>query len=171
MILEMIVIATLVLTIPVILIINKMKDRFFNKRLSGILYQSSEIATRFNLSFSSQVVLHDMVLGVDGVNRKIMIIKEINGNADCKTIDLNLVKECMVHKEYENIEAGGLRKRDLVKYLKSISLNLVMASGNNVILPFYEMKKNNPAELQTCESRARDWESMLNKLRPHKVRA
>lgn len=168
---EIILPVSVIISILIIVIILEMKNRFVHKRLSSILFQSSEIASRNNLSFSSQLFLRDMILGVDGVNRKLVVIKDINGLADCKTIDLNLIKECTIHKEYQKIEAGALRKSSLDQYLQTISLNLILSDGLLISLPFYEKGRNSLAEMHTCEVRARDWESMLNKMRARQKRA
>jgi hypothetical protein len=171
MIMEIILPVSVIITILVIIIIGKMKNRFVHKRLSSILFQSSEIASRNNLSFSSQLFLHKMILGVDGVNRKLVIIKDKNGLADCNTIDLNLIKECTVHKEYQKIEAGALKKNSLDQYLQKICLHLILSDGLMISLPFYEKGINFIDEMHTCEIRARDWESMLNKMRASQKRA
>lgn len=145
----------------IIIIIMKMQNRFLYKKLSRLFNQSSEMASRNDLRFSSQLVLNDMVLSVDGIHRKLLVVKE---DAAYRIIDLNLVRLCTVHKEYFTIQAGALDNHTIEHYLKTISIQLSFYTGEVMSLPFYEKGIDHLHQAFECEAKARDWESMLNKL-------
>lgn len=158
---EISILIILLTTIFIIIIIMKMQNRFLNKKFSRLFFQSSKMASQNNLSFSSQLVLQDRILGVDGIHRKLMVV---NGNYDYIIIDLDMVKLCTVHKEYQTIDAGALNKKTLDQYLRTISIQFRLFNGEMIDLPFYEKGSSPIFLVRECEARARDWEAMLNKL-------
>src|SRR5689334_17409469 len=87
-----------------ITIANKQK----NKRMNSIMKKFSNLGTTYNLSFSSQEVLGNVIIGLDGINRKLLIL-EINSVQTDHVIDLHKVKHCTVKKYYGSIKPGGLK--------------------------------------------------------------
>jgi hypothetical protein len=112
-----------------------------------------------------------MVLGIDGIHRKLMMIREVEGVTNFNIIDLDKITACYVHKEYQSIRAGALQNGSPNQYIRSVTLDLRIAGGTTVSLPFYEKDKDKPDEIHICEARARDWESMLNKMLVKRARA
>jgi len=48
------------------------------KKRNQLLNRFSELGTIHNLSFSSQEVLNNSIIGLDGINRKILVLSQID---------------------------------------------------------------------------------------------
>jgi hypothetical protein len=140
------------------------KKRKLNKnRLDKVLGKSSELASTENFNISSQLILNNVVVGVDGIQRKLMLSRETNDFIDCEIIDMDHVKNCSVRKEFDAIGAGELQKNDLNPYVRTVTLDLELAH-KLVHVPFYIRGKQGLHDLAVCESKAKDWQQMLNKM-------
>jgi hypothetical protein len=139
---------------------NKNKRKALSRQLSNFSLQG----TNHNLSFSSQEILQDCVIGLDGVNRKIMLV-HTNNHDDCRIINLNNVKSCSVQKLYGMSGSGNSNKK-LEKYLERITLRLELVNGQPVEILFYNNLENHIYEITELEQKARQWETMLAKMQP-----
>src|SRR5690348_8572319 len=69
------------------------------KAMHQLLQTFSRTGSNHNLWFSSQEVLKDRAIGLDGIHRKILVLKRIdNLSFESFVIDLNEVKSCSVKK-------------------------------------------------------------------------
>jgi len=137
-----------------------------NKAMNYLLNRISEVGSENNLSFSSQEILNNCIIGADGIHRKILIVKKI----DSKTyqdylIDLDEVKSCSVKKEYGFIKAGEANGRSLGQHLKSIILHFEFAINKEPIdVSFYNHTENSIYQLKEMELKAKHWEIILSKM-------
>jgi hypothetical protein len=157
----------LVATICLLLISihNKHKREAMNK----ILKHFNHLGTENNLSFSSQEILNHCVLGLDGVNRKILVVTKEYNYYDSFIVDLNEVKICKVKKVYGTINAGDLKDRKLEQYLEKIVLHFELQGKPSVEIVFYSNLNNHIYETQELDQRAKLWETILSKMqRPSK---
>jgi len=119
-----------------------------------------------NLSFSSQELLTDSILGLDGVGRKILILnKNQNGELEDVVINLDEIKNCSVRKIYGSIRVGELKKRKLNEYLDRIVLHFEFANNKPPVeICFYKHVDHSIYNLSELEQKARHWELIINKM-------
>jgi hypothetical protein len=147
------------------LIFSFMSNQEIKKRMHNMLVTFSELGTQYNLSFTSQELLKQRVIGLDGLNRKLLVLWEDGGRYDWLVIDLHDVQNCAVKMKYSRINAGDLNKHPLQDYLESIELEFVFKSGKeSTLLPFYTSGINTVFEIGELEEKAKGWEAILSKM-------
>ena len=135
------------------------------KRNKSLLYLS-QLGTRYNLNFSSQEVLSNYIMGLDGVKRKLLILRGY-GNKDFQIclVDLNLLESCSVKTYYGGIKVGELKRRHLNSYIRQISLQFIFSNGSQTLeVPFFLETEQVKEELPVMERKAFYWKSILSKM-------
>ncbi|PWV56333.1 hypothetical protein C7475_101848 [Chitinophaga sp. S165] len=145
-------------------IVNRQKQ----KKMKRLLDYFSRLGSKYNLTFSSQEVLRSCIIGLDGVQRKLLILNGINnGPLSEYIIDLNEVSDCSVKKEYGRIQVNGLRKRKLEQYLERMTLNFkFLIEKQPEDIPFFKQTENHISELPRLEDKAEKWKVILSKMLP-----
>jgi hypothetical protein len=152
---------TMVSGIVLLRIYNKEK----RKRMNHLLHRFSELGSGNNLTFSSQEILHDCIIGLDGVNRKILVAQSVEGIITrTELIDLFDVKTCSVIRQYGSIKGGELRAKKLDTYLEKILLHFNRDNQPPVEVLFYHYRKNGLHEIEKLAKKARHWELLLSKM-------
>jgi hypothetical protein len=147
---------------------NKHKRRDMNNLLNFFSHAGIEN----KLSFSSQEVLNNTVLGFDGIHRKIMVVRKEEGEFTAQIIDMNEVIRCTVKKVYGTIRADDLKDSKLEQFLEKIVLHLEFEKEHSAEIAFYSNVENHVYQTQQLEQKARHWESILSKINhPVKNRA
>lgn len=124
-----------------------------------------KVAFVHKFSFTGQEVLRDMALGLDGPNRKLLIVEEKNKNYDSHIIDLSEVSTCKVRKVYAAIDINSYKKNRPEEYLKSMALEFEFKTTRSSITAyFYRNESNSIYEIKELETRVRNWETMLSKM-------
>ena len=122
------------------------------RKLVQSLDRFSKLGSAHNLSFTSQEVLTDKIIGLDGLNRKLLVVEEKDKEFHSYIIDLGKVKTCSVKKSMNN-------------YSNHVSLEFYFKENEKpVSLCFYSSIVSSVYEAEALESKAKDWESMLSKL-------
>lgn len=136
------------------------------KRTSQLLHRFSTLGTENNLSFSSQEIFRSKVIGVDGVQRKILVLEHLENNAfDWYFIDLKEVQSCKITTQYATPPVPTAASGNLNETVAFIGLEFRhRQSGHVVSLPFYQHLGNSVYELSALKAKAKDWESMLSKM-------
>ena len=130
-----------------------------------LLFYLSKIGSQHRLCFTSQEELLNIVIGLDGLQRKLLTAEENNGRYDWNIIDLDEVENCSVKKVYDSIKAGGLIRKWIVEYLRTVALRFHFKNDKpSFDLIFYENTVNNIYEMSELESKARKWQAMLSKM-------
>ncbi|NTS41112.1 hypothetical protein HRG84_09335 [Flavisolibacter sp. BT320] len=133
--------------------------------MQHLLHRFSELGSGNNLTFSSQEILHDCIIGLDGVNRKILVAQSMDGSiTHTELIDLFEVKTCSVIRRYGSIKSGELRAKKLETYLESIALHFEREAQPPIEIPFYRHRKNSLHEIERLDKKARHWEMLLSKM-------
>lgn len=150
------------------LLVIAIESRQKRKKMKRLLDYFSRLGSKYNLTFSSQEVLRNCIVGLDGRQRKVLVLSGTNnGPLSEYVIDLNQVSHCSVKKQYGNIEANGLRKRKLEQYLERMSLNFkFLIEKQPANIQFYKQTENHISELPELESRAEKWKIILSKMLP-----
>ncbi|HEV7330718.1 MAG TPA: hypothetical protein VGN63_06755 [Flavisolibacter sp.] len=142
------------------------------KRMNHLLHRFSELGSVYNLTFSSQEILHNCIIGLDGLNRKILVTKSSEEViTHTELIDLSEIKSCSVIKHYGNIKGGELRAKKLETYLELIALHFERNNNQpSIEIPFYQYRKNSIPEIERLEKKAKHWEMLLSKMIPVPVK-
>lgn len=136
--------------------------------MKRLLDYFSRLGSKYNLSFSSQEVLRNCIIGLDGVQRKLLVLNGINkGVLTEHVIDLNQVANCSVKKQYGHIRVNGLRKRRLEQYLENMTLHFkFLPEKPPTEIPFFKQAEDNISELSELENKAEKWKVILSKMLP-----
>jgi hypothetical protein len=132
--------------------------------MNNLLKHFSQLGTENNLSFSSQEMLNNCVLGLDGINRKILVVTKEDNFYGSFIIDLDEVKTCSVKKIYGTIKAGDLKNHKLEQHLEKIVLQFTLNNKLSAEIVFYQHFLNHIYETQELEHKARHWEAILSKM-------
>lgn len=147
------------------LIVYALKKRS-RKRLHHFLNQFSKLGSFYSLSFSSQEILTNGVIGLDGISRKILVCNNQQNNVyNHSLIDLDLVRSCEVKYTYKIIEQGGAYELYEEKQVDGIFLCFHFERQHDRIeIEFYREGKDRVVLLNEREQKSKDWESVITKM-------
>ncbi|HEY6977805.1 MAG TPA: hypothetical protein VH396_16010 [Chitinophagaceae bacterium] len=127
----------------------------------------NEFVKKFKLSFSKHDVLGSKFIGLDKLKRKLFYIGQTNNKSTCIAINLKDVERCTIKKQYNNIEAGALKKRKLYEFLTTIFLQVSFKHNSKLIdLPIFEKKKDKILNMEELEAKVKAWEIIVSELLP-----
>ena len=125
----------------------------------------SEIGSRYNLSFSSQLVLGHKIIALDGVKKWLLMVdadKEID--PPCM-IDLNKVSAVTLRKSYGSIKQGQLRNKGIEDFLNTIDLQFFMKDKTaTIVLPVYNIETDDKEDRKALDKSAKNWQRMVSKM-------
>jgi hypothetical protein len=125
--------------------------------------QVSELGSKFNLSFSSYLVLSNKIIALDGIKKRLLVLDVNRDKHQPYIIELNKMETITVKKTYGSIRAGQLKKKGIDDFLESIDLQF-SSKNETIVLPFYSYETDDPAQLPTLESNAKNWQVILSKM-------
>jgi len=125
----------------------------------------SELGSRFNLSFSSHLVLNNKLIALDGLKRMLLVVETNNEFSQPHIIDLNKTTAVSIKKSYGSIGPGELRIKKFDEFLKRIDLQFGYHDKNeSVDLTFYDSETDALWDLPRLERNAKNWQMILSKL-------
>ena len=133
-----------------------------NARLKKLLLQFSQLGSDNNLSFTSQEILHNSVIGLDGLNRKIVFLQETNGIYQWLIIDLNTVNHCSLKFSYRGFRSG--RKKNSGVYFEKLLLQFESNDNQLINVPFYMHTGIKLSTRRQLEQKARYWEAVIARM-------
>ena len=152
-------IAAIVIIFVAFSAINK---KNIKKKKDKLLAQFSHAGTSNGLSFSSQEILRNKIIGLDGIQRKLVMVNE---KEECKIVALDEVKKCAVIKNFHTYKLGDDKNNDIERQLTSIALVFEFKKQNNpVSILFYDNMIHPVFEAAPMEAKANDWEKILSKM-------
>ncbi|HXS57993.1 MAG TPA: hypothetical protein VN726_17790 [Hanamia sp.] len=158
-IISIIFIVAIVIIFVAFRVINK---RNIKKKNDKLLAQFSQTGTSNGLSFSSQEILRNKIIGLDGIQRKLVMVNE---KEECTIVALDEVKKCAVIKNFQTYNLGGDKNSDIERQLTSIGLVFEFKKQDNpVSILFYDNMIHPVFEAAAMEAKANDWEKILSKL-------
>lgn len=146
-----------------IVFVFKLVNKNHAKRVKEkLISRLSYAGTKNGLSFTSQEILRNKVIGVDGINRKFVVVNE---NEECTVVNLGEVKNCRFQKHYDQVQYGDAGNRDVESRLASIGL-LFESKNNkkNITVDFFNYMIHSLSEADALEVKAKDWETILSKM-------
>jgi hypothetical protein len=126
------------------------------KRRKGLLRRLSRLGSQHALRFSSQERLKQYLLGLDGIGRRLLVLRhdDMGNMLHWQVIDLQDVNRCSVQTQYGSYESR----------LQRIALRFERVGLPLCDIVFYQHAVNDPHEAPELEQRARHWEVMLTKM-------
>lgn len=135
--------------------------RFAKSKYSEV----SELGTRFNLSFSSQLVFSNKIIALDGIKKCLLVLDTDKELSQPCVIDLNNVAAVTVKKSYGRINQGELKNKGIEDFLKRIDLQFEFSNrSETVVIPFYESEIDDKRERPKLDRNAKNWQMILSKL-------
>ena len=150
------------IAIPLIFIfITRNKN---NRRNEKFLNLFNKEGSKQDLSFSSQELLKNKIIGLDGLKQTLLVF-DFENDDDITSITMVSVKNCVVEKKYDSIVIGRERKPLIEPHLRNINLKFSFKnSADPVSVSFYDSDVNSIYEMPELEAKAKTWEAVLSKM-------
>ena len=135
------------------------------KKKERLFIRLSQEGTANNLTFCSQEILQNKVIGIDGIHRKIMILERIKNSYNYSIICLDEVQHCELITSAGILNAGNLRQFDIKKNQAAIELQFEFKNNAQpASIKFYDSLSNSKKELALLKAKAEYWSVMLSKM-------
>jgi hypothetical protein len=136
------------------------------KRLHHFLNRFSKLGSYYSLSFTSQEILTDCLIGLDGRSRKILVFHDRQHKAfNHYLLNLDQVRACEVGYYYQILDHGGAYELYEKKEVDGIFLCFHFDNPDDRIeVEFYRKGKDRMLLLAEREQKARDWETIISKM-------
>lgn len=158
-------------TIFIVLFLFFMNRRNIRKRNKTFFRAFTEAGTSRGISFSSQEMLHDRIIGLDRQHQRLLVFDYIRTEL-VTIIKLPDVKDCILTREYQHINFGNDKKAEMEKSMRFILLTFSFKNKpEQFTLSFYDSIRHSVYEMQELEQKARKWETLLSKLITKDTRA
>lgn len=159
LIVSLVIIIVIVLLIMGFAYINKRNRKAKEQKFIDLFNKAGE---KHGLSFSSQEVLHNKIIGLDGIHRKFVVVNE---NEISRVISLDDVKKCSMQKNLETYTRTDEKSSGYEMFVKSIFLQFDFKDKRQKeTIIFYDNLLQPYAEEKMMESKAKDWEIILSKM-------
>ena len=158
------IIISVIISISLKLVSINNKQR--KKTSTELLNHFSKLGTGNNLSFSSQEILENCIIGLDGIQRKLLILKKIDKDEyDSILLDLNEVKKCSKKNIYTRVNIGTNKKERFENHLDKIVLDFDFIDNRQPVqILFFEPITNHIFAMLELEQKAKKWETILSQI-------
>ena len=159
LIVSLVIIAVVVLLIMGFGFLNKRNRNAKEQKFINLFNKAGE---ENGLSFSSQEVLRNKIIGLDGINRKFVVVNE---NAVSRVISIDDVRKCAMQKNLETYTRTDEKSSGYEMFVKSIFLQFDFKDKRPAeTIIFYDNLLQPQAEEKQMEAKAKDWEIILSKM-------
>ena len=163
-----IIVAAIIISvvISICLILVSINNKHRKKTSIAFLNQFSKLGIENGLSFSSQEILENCIIGLDGIQKKLLILKKIDGDEyDDVLLDLNEVKNCSKKRIYTRVNIGTKKKARFENILNKIVLELDFTDDRqSVQILFFDPITNHQFSMLELEQKAKKWETILSQI-------
>ena len=152
--------------ISICLILVSINNKQRRKTSTELLTHFSKLGTENNLSFSSQEILENWIIGLDGIQRKLLILKKIGKEEyDSILLDLNEVKNCTKRNIYTRVNIGTNKKEKFENHLDKIVLDFDFIDNRQPVqILFFKPVSNHIFAMLELEQKAKKWETILSQI-------
>jgi hypothetical protein len=157
------ILACTALMIILLVVLGAKKTR--NKKNRVYLYFSL-LVSKYKIKISGQEVIKNHLIGLDGMNRKILILSGIDtGKLQALVVNLADVRFCSLRKNFSSVNEGN-RKNPRIDYLfEKILLRFEFKNHQEPVeIIFYDHLENDISEISDLEKKAKHWETLLSKM-------
>ena len=135
------------------------------KEQARMLKQFNRLAAAQRINLSSQEVLNGTIMGLDGLQRKLLVMKKRGrGTSLSKLIDLSEVTRCSAVRYYRPFISGAKKNVTPEEQLEKIVLRFQMNEGTAEEVVFYSHYSDPVLEATALANKARHWETLITKL-------
>ena len=124
-----------------------------------------------HLTFCSQEILHNKVIGVDGIHRKIMILERVKGGYQSSIILLDEVHDCQLVTNSDAITRNSLKK---IVENNAVTVALQFEFNNHMrpaSIIFTNNINSSRKEFEFLKAKAQFWCAMFSKMLTHQREA
>lgn len=168
--------------IPVILILLTVVSLFYisipffaptsKKKMENLLRKLSREGAANHLTFSSQEILQNKVLGIDGIHRKIMILEKKEDAYYSSIISLDEVHDCQVVNNSDLINRNNLKKSRSESSPANLELRFDLNNHTQpVSIIFSNGITNSKKEFTFLKAKAEYWCVMFSKMLNSQIEA
>ena len=152
--------------VSISLFLVSLNNRYAQKTTTALLTLFSKLGTENKLSFSSQEILENCIIGLDGIQRKLLILKKIDKDEyDSILLDLNEVKKCSKKNIYTRVNIGTNKKERFENHLDKIVLDFDFIDNREPVqILFFEPITNHVFAMSELEQKAKKWETILSQI-------
>ena len=158
------IIISVIISISLKLVSINNKHR--QKTASELLNHFSKLGTENNLSFSSQEILENCIIGLDGIQRKLLILKKIDkDDYDSILLDLDEVKKCSKKNIYTRVNIGTTKKERFENHIEKIVLDIDFKDNRQPVqILFFRPITNHVFAMSELAQKAEKWEKILSQI-------
>lgn len=162
-----IILAVVLICIALVVLSNRSRQQ----SITGLSNRLSESGTKNAFSFSSQEMFTNSIIGLDGINKKLVIVKRLDENEyQSAIVNLNHVERCYVKRLTRSIGTEDRNSRT-ENHLEQIALHFEFIDGQQAVdVHFYDHLVNSIFEMPGLEQKAKSWEAILSKILRKKSR-
>lgn len=141
------------------------------KEKQNLCLRLSQEGTANDLVFCSQEIFHHMVIGFDGIHRKIMMLEKSEKQYNCSVISLDEVQNCELITNRGDYEDDNGYHKQADKELQAIELHFQFKNhAQPASIIFYDSLRNSKRELFLLKAKAEYWSEMFSKMITQQVR-
>lgn len=141
------------------------------KKIESLLKKLSRVGTANQLTFCSQEILQNKVIGIDGIHRKIMVLEKIKGGYQSSIISLDEVNDCQLVTN-----SGAITRHRLKKIVEdnNVTLALQFEFVNHTqpaSIIFTNSINSSREEFEFLKAKAQYWCAMFSKMLTPQMKA
>lgn len=142
-----------------------MKNPFRKGLIKDKYVLLSELGSKFNLRFSSQLQLGNKLIALDGIQKRLLLSDSNNQSDLPQIIDLVEVEAVSIMKNYGSIGQGELKTKKVQQFLRRIDLQFEFGDKDKfIVFTFFDSEKDEIHNLHKLERDAKNWQTILSKL-------
>lgn len=148
------------------LILVSVNNKHRQKTTAALLTQFSRLGTEKNLSFSTQEILENCIIGLDEIKRKLLILNKIDKDKyEPLLLNLDEVKNCSKMKVYRSVNMGTKKKKKFENQLDKIVLVFDFIDNRQPVhVVFFEPFADHILTMSDLEQKAQNWETILSQI-------
>jgi len=125
----------------------------------------SEFGTRFDLSFSSQLVFGNKIVALDGRKKCLLVLDAVDELSEPVLIYLSDIVAVTIKKSYGSIKQGELKNKGIDEFLKRIDLQFEFRDkAETIILSCYESEIDDQIDRAKLVRDVKNWQMILSKM-------
>jgi len=144
-------------------VIVKLNKKDSNKRRTALLNRFRQLVRENDLSITDKEFLGDLVIGLDGSKRKLLIVKRGNNDDhDSVVINLNEITSSAKREVYGRVYPEKYAVLSNVLQLERIVLEIQFEDEREPIqISFYDYIDNSYHDLSERKQKVKRWETLL----------
>ncbi|MBP9104055.1 MAG: hypothetical protein KBF82_09345 [Chitinophagaceae bacterium] len=158
-----IILIAVIAVFSILLVANERKKT--RRKMNLLLIAFSQAAIRHTLFISKQEIINDSIIGLDGKNRKLLVVYQNEDNIyDEVIINLEEVERITVESVTAIMDAGHSKNARTDQFLEKVVLRFLFNSGKAPYdFPFFT-HKDSIYQLQELQHKAKQWEATFKPL-------